>query len=78
MIEKIVSLLARDWRIGIIAVLLFAIYQLFGYYNADKLSETERNKQCESEKKEIQKKLDSANLTILQIYQLNALKNDTN
>lgn len=77
MIEKFINLLAKDWRIGIIAVLIFAIYQLFNLYNYDKISESEQRRQCEIEKKELQKKLDSANTTILQIYQLKSIKNDT-
>jgi hypothetical protein len=77
MLEKFISLLAKDWRIGIIAVLIFAIWQLFGLYNSDKVMDIEEKKNCEIEKKELQKKLDSANSTILSIYQLNALKNDT-
>jgi hypothetical protein len=78
MIEKFISLLAKDWRIGIIAVLIIAIWQLFALYDKDKVMDIEEKKNCESEKKELQKKLDSANSTILSIYQLKSLKNDTN
>ena len=78
MIEKFISLLAKDWRIGIIAVLIFAIWQLFGLYNSDKVMDIEEKKNCEIEKKELQKKLDSANNAILSIYQLKSMKNDTN
>jgi hypothetical protein len=78
MIEKFISLLAKDWRIGIIAVLIFAIWQLFGLYNNDKVMDIEEKKNCEVEKRELQKKLDSANNAILSIYQLKSMKNDTN
>jgi|688.fasta_scaffold949371_1 hypothetical protein len=78
MIEKFISLLAKDWRIGIIAVLIFAIWQLFGLYNSDKVMDIEEKKNCEVEKRELQKKLDSANNAILSIYQLKSMKNDTN
>jgi hypothetical protein len=78
MIEKFISLLAKDWRIGIIAVLIFAIWQLFGLYNSDKVMDIEEKKNCEVEKRELQKKLDSANNAILSIYQLKSIKNDTN
>lgn len=78
MLDTLISIIKKDYKMAMLIITMYALYELSSYMKTFIDKNNQKLDGCEEEKKEMQKKLDSANTTILHIYQLKSIKNDTN